>query len=69
MKQFIEQLVPFIVLGVFLAVGVVILYMLANAIIIGAMLGFVFYLINWVYEKIQHKPKINSPSGRIIEHE
>lgn len=69
MKSLFEMILPFILFGVFITVSVSIIFMLANVIFIGAIIGLVLFVLTVIVDKLTPKRKTNPPSGRVIEHE
>jgi len=71
MQRFLNQLVPFILLGVAIVIFIFGITLLVYIAMIGAMVGFILYLVSLIREKFfpaktVAKPKENKP-GRIID--
>jgi len=72
MKRFINQLIPFILLGIALAAFAFGIILLAYLFLFGALVGLVLFAVNWIRSKLfppKTLPKVNKPpqSGRIID--
>ncbi len=64
---------PFIFLGIILVIFVAGIILFSYLLILGAIIGLVLFLINWLREKFFVKQRSVStttrPAGRIIDHE
>ncbi len=74
MKRLFAQLVPFLFLGIFIVLLTVGIIFLSYLFIIGAMVGFVLFLITVIKEKVfpNHYPtqgRRQTKQGRVIEHD
>ena len=70
MKRFLQQLIPFIILGIVIVALVFGMMLLAYLFLFGAILGLILYAILWIRDKFfsSKKPvKQKKPSGRIID--
>lgn len=69
MNRFLNQLTPFILMGVALVAFAFGIFLLAYLFLIGAAVGLVLFIISWIRHKL-FPPKTNSPpkpSGRVID--
>lgn len=69
MKNFLEKLIPYLVLGVFLAFFIALLFILSYVLIWGLMIGFVIYGIAYLKQRFFAKKPVVSTKGRVIEHD
>ncbi len=69
MKNFLEKLIPYLALGVFLAFFIALLFILSYVLIWGLMIGFVIYGIAYLRQRFFPKKPIVSAKGRVIEHD
>ena len=74
MNTLLKRLLPFSFLGITLVVFVVGIVLLSYLLIVGAIVGFILFLIAWVKEKIfpqrqmMHRPR-HHRTGRTIDHD
>lgn len=70
MNRLMRALVPFILLGIALVAFAFSVFILAYIFLVGAAVGLVLFVINWIREKF-FRPKTKTPSkhttGRIID--
>jgi len=67
MLNFMNRLIPFIVLGIILVIFIAGLILLSQLLILGAIVGLVLFILGWIkqtlFGKKQHK------KGRVIDHD
>lgn len=70
MRQFIKQLVPFLLIGIAIVAFAFGIMLLAYLFLFGAIIGFILFMITWVKDKFfptKNLPKERRPSGRVID--
>jgi len=69
-KRFLNQLIPFILIGIALAAFAFGIMLLAYLFLFGAMVGFILFIVAWIREKFFLKKtitKTKKTTGRIID--
>lgn len=71
MQRLIQQLIPFLYLGIMIVIFVLGLMFLSYILIFGAIIGSILFIINWIRQKFFSSRQINKrkSSGRIIDHD
>lgn len=70
MRQFIKQLVPFLLIGVAIVAFAFGIMLLAYLFLLGAIVGLTLFMIAWIKDKFSRKKKLpqkRPPSGRVID--
>ncbi len=66
----LDRFIPYLIMGVAIALAFAILIMLFHVIIWGALIGIVIFVIMFIKQKFfPSKPSKDAKSGRIIEHD
>ena len=69
-SEIIDRFIPYLIMGVAIALAFVILMMLFHVIIWGAVIGLVIFIIMFIKQKLFGSNKPEDPkSGRTIEHD
>lgn len=69
LQQFLENIIPFLVIGVAIALLVGLLFMFSYILVWGILIGGVLWLINLGKEYLFPNEEKKKDSGRIIEHD
>jgi len=69
MRRFINQLIPFLIVGIVIIAFAFGIILLAYLFLFGALVGFFLFFINWIRHKFFAPKKIivKTKSGRIID--
>ncbi|KTD23011.1 hypothetical protein [Legionella londiniensis] len=68
-QQLLEQLIPFIVLGIGIALAIGLLIMFSYVLVWGVLIGGVIWLVYFIKNYFFPGPSENQKKGRVIEHE
>ncbi len=72
-RSFLERLLPFILLGIMIVLGVVGIVLFSYLLIFGALIGLILFIVAWVQGLFQSKQKkasrLQQKRGRIIDHD
>lgn len=69
LEKFLEQVIPFFIIGVAVALLVAIAIMLSYVLVWGVVIGAILWGIVWVKDFFTVKNKDKKTEGRIIEHD
>lgn len=70
MQRFLNQLIPFLLIGIAIVAFAFGIMLLAYLFLFGAIIGFILFLVSWLRAKLFPKKTITQPkkkSGRIID--
>jgi hypothetical protein len=65
MKALIEQIAPFLILGIMISLAITIFMFLSRVLLIGLIVGFSLFVLDILIDKFQNNN--NSNSGRITD--
>ncbi len=68
-QKIAEQIVPFLIVGISIALMIGIFIMLSYVFVWGLIIGSVLWLIFWIKQYFTAKEKPAKPKGRVIEHD
>ena len=71
MKSIFEKIIPFLFLGMFIVILALGIILISNLMILGAIVGFVLYLIAVIKEKFFPSKNLTKPNprGRTFDHD
>ena len=69
LQQFLDNLLPHVMIGIMIAVGIAILFFLSSVILWGLLIGIVLYVFTLIKDKLTGKASPTTKSGKIIEHD